>query len=66
MRSMRVNAHLDLSRLSIDVKAHVLVSLAVGGVQFTDDLLRLDAGVLSENPWNDLQRLPELVDAVLL
>ena len=38
----------------------------MSGVQFADDLLGLDAGVLGEHPGDDLERFRELVDAVLL
>ena len=42
-------SHLNISRLSVDVEAHVLVSFAVSCVQFADDLLGLHTRVLGQH-----------------
>ena len=47
-------SHLNISRLSVDVEAHVLVSFTVSCVQFADDLLGLHTRVLGQNSKNDV------------
>merc|ERR1719510_443323 len=61
-----LQAVLNISRLSVNVEAHVLVSFTVSSVQFTDDLLGLHTRVLGQHSWNDLESLSKLVDGVLL
>ena len=49
--------YLDITALSLNVKADVLLALGVGGVQFADHLLGLHTAVLSQHTGNNFQGL---------